>query len=428
VLIHKGINVKITILNGSPQREVLDQYLDALVQTLMDKGHQVSQLALRDLSLKYCIGCFDCWTKTPGICEADQASQDMDREIINSDFTLWAAPLKMGFPSALMKMAFDKHLPLIHPYMVVDQGEAHHLKRYKSYPRVGLLIEEELDTTEVDLIILRDLFSRTALNFKSKLEFMETTRGKVEDLAGQIERPRRGRHLYARKLLPVLGGKIDPPKSLTLFNGSPRGKKGNTPIMLEQLREGFAGESKLHHLVFTNNLTEQVEAFQEAECVWLGFPLYTDGMPGLVKTFLEALEPLKGQENNPPIGFLVQSGFPEGLHSRYVERYLARLTEKLGSPYLGTIVKGNGEGTRIRSAEGNQPLFENLLSLGRELRENGQLDPDILLDTAKPERYPLILAPIFKIILKMKSSHSYFDSMLIENQAYERRNDTPFLD
>jgi hypothetical protein len=111
-----------------------------------------------------------------------------------------------------------------------------------------------------------------------------------------------------------------------------------------------------------------------------------------------------------------------------VERYLARLTEKLGSPYLGTIVKGNGEGTRIRSAEGNQPLFENLLSLGRELRENGQLDPDILLDTAKPERYPLILAPIFKIILKMKSSHSYFDSMLIENQAYERRNDTPFLD
>ena len=43
----------------------------------------------------------------------------------------------------------------------------------------------------------------------------------------------------------------------------------------------------------------QVQAFADAECVWLGFPLYTDGMPGIVKTFIEALEPLKGREDNP---------------------------------------------------------------------------------------------------------------------------------
>lgn len=419
--------MKITILNGSPQQEGLDLYLDDLIPILEDKGHQVSRVDLRDLSLKYCTGCFDCWTKKPGLCAADPASQDMDREVITSDFTLWAAPLKLGFPSVLLKMALDKHLPLIHPYMVVDQGEAHHLKRYERYPRLGMLLEEELDTTEEDLSILQSLFARTALNFKSRLEFMETIRGDVAELARKIDHPYRGPHLYARKLPPVPGDRIDPPVSLTLFNGSPRGKKGNTPIMLEQFLGGFSGQGEIHHLMYSNDLPEQVEAFRKAECIWLGFPLYTDGMPGLVKNFLEALEPLKGGENNPPIGFLVQSGFPEGLHSRYVERYLARLAKRLGSPYLGTIVKGGGEGIRLRSAEGNQFLFDRLRSLGRSIAERGELDSEVLLEIAKPERFPRILGPIYRLFLKSKMAHSYFDSMLVENQAFERRDARPFL-
>ncbi len=148
----------------------------------------------------------------------------------------------------------------------------------------------------------------------------------------------------------------------------------------------------------------------------------------MVKTFIEALEPFKGRENNPPLGFLVQSGFPEGLHSRYVERYLSNLAAILDAPYLGTIVKGNGEGTRIMPAEMNQKLFKNLEILGKGLAENGELDPEVLLSVAKPERYPLILGPLFRAFLKTKMSHSYFDRMLVENDAFERRNDRPLLE
>ena len=70
-------------------------------------------------------------------------------------------------------------------------------------------------------------------------------------------------------------------------------------------------------------------------------------MPAIVKQFIEALEPLKNRENNPPMGFIVQSGFPEALHSRYVEHYLQKLAARLNAPYLGTIVKGGGEGIRM---------------------------------------------------------------------------------
>ncbi len=420
--------MRITILNGNATPSRFDAYLNKLTKNLESIENQVTQLDLRDLPLKYCTGCFDCWTKTPGICESDQASRELGRAVINSDFTLWAAPLKMGFPSALLKMGFDKHLPLIHPYMVVDQGEAHHLKRYERYPRVGLLVEKESDTSENDLVIIRDVFSRTALNFKSKLDFMETTELDPSQLANQILTPRKGGHFYQKKPAPIPGERITPPKRITVFNGSPRGKKGNTPLMLDELLKGFGGEYKTYHLIKGKELEEQINAFREADCVWLGFPLYTDGMPGVVKTFLEALESFKGRENNPPIGFLVQSGFPEGLHSRYVERYLASLAARLGSPYLGTIVKGNGEGTRIMPAEMNKRLFENLQSLGRGLAENGQLNADVLKEIAKPERFPLILGPLFRLFLKTKMSHRYFDNMLNENEAYEHRNDRPFID
>lgn len=419
--------MNITVLNGNPVRSGFDDYLSGLKQILEQDNHQVTQLDLRDMSLKYCTGCFDCWTKNPGLCDKDQASQELGRAVINSDFTLWAAPLKMGFPSALMKMAFDKHLPLIHPYMVVDQNEAHHLKRYEKYPRVGLLVEKETDTTEKDLGIITDIFSRTALNFKSKLEFMVTSEHPVEDLSQVIIRGYTGPHLYQKNPQLIPGERIKPPGKLTVFNGSPRGAKGNTPIMLNEFMKGFRGESDLHHLVFRNDIDQQVKAFKQAECVWLGFPLYTDGMPALVKSFIEALEPYKRRDNNPPIGFLVQSGFPEGVHSRYIERYLEVLASRMGSPYLGTIVKGNGEGTRLMPDKMNRKLFEGLNALGKNLTERGELDTEILREIASPEKYPRILGPLFRLFLKSKMSHRYFDNILIENDAFEWRNDRPLI-
>ncbi len=135
--------MKITILNGNPGPSSFDTYLAQLGRVLRSAGHAVTQLDLRDMRLGYCIGCWGCWVKTPGECISRDASLEMDRAVIQADFVLWAAPLKMGFPSELLKRANDKHLPLIHPYTVVDQGEAHHRKRYARYPRLGLLVEKE---------------------------------------------------------------------------------------------------------------------------------------------------------------------------------------------------------------------------------------------------------------------------------------------
>ncbi len=418
--------MNITILNGNPQPSGFDTYLSELTNHLEAAGHTVTALTLRDLPLGPCVGCWGCWVKTPGECVSRDASRQIDRAVINADFLLWASPLRMGFLSAPLKTAMDKHLPLIHPYMEVAYGEAHHVRRYPRYPRAGLLVEPEAATDERDLQIVRDICCRTAINMKTRLYFSLTTRTPVEELARQILDPRLKPLPLPALLSPTQGAQVTPPSRVTLFNGSPRGRRANTLIMLEQLAAGFGRPAETFHLVRMKETAQMVGAFSEAECAVIGFPLYTDAMPGVVKHFIEALEPLAGRAGNPPLAFLVQSGFPEALHSRYVERYLEKLAARLGSPYLGTIVRGGGEGTRSMPAEANRGLVASLQSLGAGLASGGRLDPAALKALARPERYPAISAPFFKVFLRLPLAHSYFDGMLRQNHAFSRRFDRPY--
>ena len=392
----------------------------------------MTALTLRDLDIKFCTGCFGCWVKTPGQCVVEDASHDVCRAVIHSDFLLWAAPLRMGFPDAILKKMMDKSIPLIHPYFVVEHGEAHHRPRYERYPRVGLLLQKEADTDTEDLRLVGDIFSRTALNMKSRLEFAFTTEQPVDAVARAIADGTAGGVPFDRDLPSLPGARITPPTQLTLFNGSPRGAKGNTPVMLAQVAKGFTAAggtaAETFHLVRQNSLADYRDAFAAAEAVLVGFPLYTDAMPGIVKTFIEALEPLRGRSGNPALGFVMQSGFPESTHMRHIERYLAKLAARLGSPYLGALIKGGGEGIRLMPDNMNRKLFDQLFALGQRLRTTGQFAPDAVQKLAKPERYPASLVPLFKLLVKTPFLAMYWNNQLKANGVYEQRFAQPFIE
>lgn len=219
---------------------------------------------------------------------------------------------------------------------------------------------------------------------------------------------------------------------LTVFNGTPRGKSGNTEILLKKVIDGLSdvvdADIQWFHLNSVKDREAAADAFSSSDVVLLGFPLYTDAMPGLTKAFIENLAPFVGRDNNPRMAFLVQSGFPEAAQSRYVERYLEKLTQRLNAPYAGTIIKGGCEGVRMMPEEMNRKLFEGLEALGRDLGETGQFDPEKLKKLAKPERFPRILAPIFKLILKLPALQQYWNMQLKKNGAYEQRFARPFKD
>ena len=182
--------MKITLLNGNPHVDnaTFDDYLKRLSDTLTSDGQAVTLFMLRDMDLKYCIGCLDCWVKTPGLCVTEDEGQDVCRAYINSDFVLWASPVIMGFYSALLKMVTDKFTGLVMPYAVFVDGLSRHMARYDSYPLTGLLLEKNADTDDEDIRIISEIHERTSINFKSRSAFTKLTLAPVEEVAHEITR------------------------------------------------------------------------------------------------------------------------------------------------------------------------------------------------------------------------------------------------
>ena len=127
-----------------------------------------------------------------------------------------------------------------------------------------------------------------------------------------------------------------------------------------------------------------VELFAKADAVVLAFPLYTDMMPGIVKAFVEALEPLCGREHNPPLGFIIQSGFPEAVHMRALEAYLEKLTHRLGCHYLGTALRGGGEVVQVVPHFFIKGFIDNIRNLGRGFGRTGSLTRGSSLGLREP--------------------------------------------
>lgn len=163
-------NYSICIIDaGFPKDSIDVNRLNALAGELRAKGGLIEIHTLLDKHIIPCTGCWGCWVKTPGECLFNDDTVVLREAIIQSDLVIFASPLSMGYPVAKMKHLMDKLIPLILPYIELVQGENHHAKRYENYPEIGFLYGAEADTDREDLEILKDMLSRFALNFKSKL-------------------------------------------------------------------------------------------------------------------------------------------------------------------------------------------------------------------------------------------------------------------
>ena len=182
--------MRLAVINGNPDPTLseLEDYLAGLKKILLQTGHQVVDLQLREMKIIPCQGCFGCWVKTPGLCLYKDGTRQICQEVVKSDLVVFASPLIMGYTSALLKHAQDKLIPILHPYIeLVNNWECHHEKRYDHYPLLGLIVQPEADTDQRDLEIVRELYERFALDFKTTLAFMHSTSETLVEVADEID-------------------------------------------------------------------------------------------------------------------------------------------------------------------------------------------------------------------------------------------------
>jgi len=80
------------ILFGSPRKDGNTiQIVNALVDALRRKNHNVRMLYLNDLNIRPCQGCYACLPK--GICKINDDMKDIRKYMMESDLIVYATPI-----------------------------------------------------------------------------------------------------------------------------------------------------------------------------------------------------------------------------------------------------------------------------------------------------------------------------------------------
>ena len=215
---------------------------------------------------------------------------------------------------------------------------------------------------------------------------------------------------------------------LAVINGSPRNKKSNSKILIDNFLSGYGSVCSdnvpVHYLAGSKTKGEEENIFLNADIVFVFFPLYTDCMPGIVKEFFETISELK-YTGDKKIGFVVQSGFPEAIHSIYVERYLEKLTKRLKCEYLGTIIKGGVEGIQAMPPWMTKKLFSNFRELGVYFANNNTFSPDIKNSLQKFYKMSAGKQLLYSLLSKTGLANFYWNSELKKNGVFQKRFDMP---
>ncbi len=144
---------------------------DAVGGHLEGMGWSTTVLALRELEIAPCLGCFGCWVRTPGVCVVDDDGREVARRVVQSDLMVFVTPLTFGGYSSELKKALDRLIPIISPMFRRVRGEVHHVRRYARYPRlVGVAVDGDppIDPEEEELF--ETLVGRNAINLYAPAE------------------------------------------------------------------------------------------------------------------------------------------------------------------------------------------------------------------------------------------------------------------
>jgi len=151
-------------------------------------------------------------------------------------------------------------------------------------------------------------------------------------------------------------------------------------------------------------------------------------MPGVVKHFIEALAPLVGQESNPRLGFVIQSGFPEPIHSRYVAKYLDKFAARLGCRHTGTVIRGGVEGIQVMPPRMTKKLFNKFFQLGTEYASTGRFDLEIIEKLAPRDYLSRGRRLLMRFFQFTGLANFYWNAELKKNQAYKERFARPYVE
>jgi len=215
---------------------------------------------------------------------------------------------------------------------------------------------------------------------------------------------------------------------ITVFNGSPRGKKGTTNVMVEEFLTGaseagagveniFLVEKEIGHClgcvacwvktpgecVHNDDMGELIEKFMGSDVSVFATPIHIDNVSGIMKNFIDRLIPtrmpyfevhsdgetrhLNRYEQQPKIMMISSCGYPEQSQFQVIRLWLKRFSRNFDMEVVGEIYRSWGWLIKAKDNELAPKIeaYKRLLGkAGFEVAENLKLSEETAAELEKP--------------------------------------------
>lgn len=389
-----------TLVLNTLGKEALDQ-VNALI-----KDKEVEVVDTSDMKIAHCMGCNQCWLKTPGICAIKDDYEKIIKKLVETE-NLWiVSDTRFGFLNYKGKRVMDRIMPMLNMTVCFRDGWMRHKLRYHAL-NIGLLYKGAADQA-----MMEDWCKRTAANIGG------------QSLGAIALDPQSAISSEARES-PVMPGPI---KHLVIINGSPRvAKFSNTDKIIHSFVKGLEETGitwELHNLSNRKEWDAAREAFLTHEHILIAFPLYVECVPSLMLEFLSTLP----AERKVPgqLSFLLHGGMDEGNEFRLAERFLQKLPAQLGCSYGGTLIKGGSFRIRTTTDEQRAKMVAPWPPMGKLFAQKGTFLTPEAERFIGPEQYPWILRKLVSLLF-LKKVNGEFDNFAKGWGCTRPLNDKPYV-
>jgi len=385
-----------------------------------NKDREVTIHYSNDTDIKDCIGCWNCWWKSPGKCALKDEAFKLYKDYINSDEVVILFDTENGFIDSKGKTFIDRLIQHFMPYVKMRNGECCHLKRYDKYPLINFYFNKS-GLSNDEITVIKNYLARSAYHFYSTCKEILYDKESIDIVDLACEKPmgeRLAKDVTERK----------PKGKWVIYNGSPRGHHSNSKLMIEKIVMGMKAqgveEVEVRYLINTKEHKMWAADFACTENNLFVFPLYVHAMPGSVMKFFEELKAINNKDVH--MAFLIQSGFPETSQSYYLRPYLELITKRLGVSFDGTIIIGGVEGLQMKPEKICKKFFDQMESIGRTYAHKGMMDIELKKYYEKTEYLSKASQLLYSILSLTKLTNYYWDYNLKKNGAYKERFARPY--
>lgn len=147
---------------------------------------EIRYVDLSSLKIANCVGCFGCWTRTPGRCVIRDDATRVYPLIAQSDTVVYVSRLRYGGYDSAMKTMLERAIPIQQAFIRIHRGETHHVQRAVA-PKQATIIAYGDNLSEEEKTLFSQLIARNACNMNfADYRILFTTEAMLDGMVQNI--------------------------------------------------------------------------------------------------------------------------------------------------------------------------------------------------------------------------------------------------